>query len=219
MFSQSNLPLKVEKHQFFGKMLHVLNNKLVQFLDRRGKIFWQKSQRTQAVTTIFQVASDKKNTTVGQKCTAGMNPYPTQHCFCFKPVIHEQSVYLCITPDQNLLAVTTECMSDQVNVHTLHWIHTACTMKVTMSFFPDCAQFHGALNTQNQLITVIYLKLSFLYAESCQQSAVECCRGESSNPQTGSALFLFSSWTLVYKEGVWEVPSSAQNKDRRSMMH
>lgn len=47
-------------------------------------------------------------------------------------------------------------MSDQVNVHTPHWIHSACTMKVTMSFFPDCAQFHGAIDTQSRLIAVLY---------------------------------------------------------------
>lgn len=56
----------------------------------------------------------------------------------------------------NISDVTTERMSARVNVHTLHWIHSACTMKVTMSFFPDCAQFHGAIDRQCRLIAAIY---------------------------------------------------------------
>ena len=63
----------------------------------------------------------------------------------------------------NLFGVTTECMNDQGNVHTLHWLHIACTMKVTMSFFPDCAQFHGAIHTQHQLITLICCIQSVFY--------------------------------------------------------
>lgn len=56
----------------------------------------------------------------------------------------------------NISDVTSERMSAQVNVHTPHWTHSACGMKVTMSFFPDCAQFHGAADTQSRLIAAIY---------------------------------------------------------------
>lgn len=70
-------------------------------------------------------------------------------------------------PWPSVFGVTTDCMSDQGNVHTLHWIHIACTMKVTMSFFPDCAQFHGAIHSQHQFITLIcHISTVFLYVYS-----------------------------------------------------
>lgn len=51
------------------------------------------------------------------------------------------------------MEVTNERMSNPGNVHTMHQMQAACTMKVTVSIFPDSGQFHAALDTSLSIQT------------------------------------------------------------------